>query len=106
MEGSLSHGSGSHRRPSAAAVGNGAGKARVLHLGWQLLCIEPDRTSGSGERRRLFAHRVGALQQGGGSGSLSGRHTGDSTVIKTETSGRVTMREEFRGSRVDLAAVL
>jgi ribulose-5-phosphate 4-epimerase/fuculose-1-phosphate aldolase len=27
-------------------------------------------------------------------------------VIETETSGRVKMREEFRGSRVDLAAVL
>ena len=103
---SLSHRSSAHRRPYPASVGDRTRTPRLLHLGWQLLRAEPDRTSGCRERRRLSAHRPGALQHGRRGGSVSGRLAGDSTVIKTEAAENVKMREEFRAARVDLAAVL
>src|SRR6202789_2338106 len=102
----MSHRSGAHRRPHPAALGNRTRTPRLLHLGWQLLRAEPDRASGCRERRRLSAHRLGALQHSRGGGSVSSSLAGDSTVIKTETVEKVKMREEFRTARVDLAAVL
>ena len=90
-------------------VGHGARTARLLYLGWQLLCAQPDRAPGCREGRRLSAHRFGALQHGGRSGSVADSFAGGNTMtqaIQTETAGGVKMRAEFRQARVDLAAVL
>ena len=62
-----SHRGGAHRRPITAPIGCLSRRARHVHVGRQLLCLELERTAGGGTRRRNAEDRPRALQHGRGS---------------------------------------
>jgi cysteine desulfurase family protein (TIGR01976 family) len=76
---------GPHRRPHPAGAGNEARRARPLHLGWKLLRAEPHRAVRCREAGRISAHRTGALQRHGGSGTATGGAAGDCEWISAAT---------------------